>query len=71
MFLDRVLIIHSLHEASLRIIVFANASFGSNEYFSIELGYVMFLEDRGHRETCFHLTSYKSKRLDRSVLSGE
>lgn len=68
---DRGLTMHALHEKSLPIVEFADASFSNNADFSTQLAFIIFLWDRIPRANCMHYTSYKCKRIVRCVLGGE
>ena len=68
---DRTLKHHVLNEDSLRLVVFSDASFANNPDLSTQLGYVVVLADGTGRSNILHFSSYKSKRVVRSVLAGE
>eukprot|EP00170_Pyropia_yezoensis_P005362 contig_21761_g5376 len=68
---DWALIYRPLRRRSLRLNVYADASFASNDDGSSKLGYIILLcDDRG---AC-HVLSYSSKkshRMMRSIMAGE
>lgn len=68
---DYVLKHHALDENSLRLVVFSDASFANNPDMSTQLGYLVTLTDQSGKSNILHFTSYKSKRVVRSVLAGE
>lgn len=62
--------IHSLHEPSLKLMVFTDPSFANNADFSTQLAHCIILGVRSARASCIHYASYKSKRVLRSVIGG-
>lgn len=60
-----------LDDASLRLMVFADASFATNADLSSQLGFVICLADKFNKANVLHYTSVKSKRVTRSVLAAE
>lgn len=60
-----------LDPSSLRVIVFADASFASNEDLTSQLGFVIGLADKHGNANIVHYSSFKSKRVTRSVLAAE
>lgn len=62
---------HAVHEQSLRIVVFTDASFANNTDFSSQIGSIIFLCDGTSRAKFRHYTSYKSTSGVRSGLSWE
>lgn len=60
-----------LESSSLRIAVFADASFACNADLSSQLGFVVTLMDAHYSANIVHYSSFKSKRITRSVLAAE
>ena len=58
-------------EASLRLIVFTDASFANNADLSSQIGYVIALADTENNANILHWSSTKCKRVTRSVLASE
>ena len=58
-------------EASLRLIVFTDASFANNVDLSSQIGYVIALADMENNANILHWSSTKCKRVTRSVLASE
>ena len=58
-------------EASLRLIVFTDASFANNADLSSQIGYVIALADTENNAYILHWSSTKCKRVTRSVLASE
>jgi hypothetical protein len=56
---------------TLRILVYADASFGNNEDLSSQMGYVLFLTDDQNKSAPMSYKSVKCKRVTRSVLVAE
>jgi hypothetical protein len=56
---------------TLRILVYADASFGNNEDLSSQMGYVVFLTDDQNKSAPMSYKSVKCKRVTRSVLAAE
>ncbi|KAA8493483.1 Transposon Ty1-BL Gag-Pol polyprotein [Porphyridium purpureum] len=54
-----------------RIRVFADASYGSNEDFTSQLGFVVFLGDSSETIHYLHSTSHKAKQVAHSVMSAK
>lgn len=55
----------------IRVIVFADANFASNETLTSQLGFVICLADGKSNANIGHYSSFKSKRVSRSVLAAE
>ncbi|KAA8490395.1 Transposon Ty4-J Gag-Pol polyprotein [Porphyridium purpureum] len=55
----------------LRLRVFADASYASNDDGSSQLGYVIFLGDQSSRVHLLHYASHKARQVCHSVLSAE
>lgn len=68
---DRILKHHNSDENSLRLVVFSDALFANNPDMSTQLGYVVALTDNSGKSNILHYSSYKSKRIFRSVIAGE
>ncbi|MEM1283154.1 MAG: reverse transcriptase domain-containing protein [Chlamydiota bacterium] len=60
-----------LDRDSLYIKVYSDASFANNPNLSSQLGYIVLLCDKFERCNILHFTSYKSRRIVRSVLGAE
>lgn len=56
---------------SVRIAVFADASFACNSDLTSQLGFVIALADKTNAANILHYSSFKSKRVTRSFLSAE
>lgn len=67
----RGLIQHNLDLSTMRMVIFCDSSFANNFDSSTQLGFVILLTDRTRRVNWLHYSSYKSKRIVRSVLGGE
>ena len=68
---DIILRFPRLDLGSLRIQEYTDAAFGNNFNSSSQLGYIMFLADCRNRCQPISWSSYKSKRVTRSVLRSE
>lgn len=68
---DKGLTFVSLDRTSLRIIVFADASFATNRDLSSQLGFVTTLADKQNKANIIHYHSVKARRVTRSVLAAE
>lgn len=68
---EHVLCHHPLKEKSLHILDFSDASFPKNMDLSTQLGYIVMLTDESGKENVLHDTSYKKKRVVRSVFGRE
>lgn len=60
-----------LDQTSLRLLVFADASFANNKDLSSQIGYVLVLADATGSANIIHWSSIKCKRVTRSVLASE
>ncbi|RAL67679.1 hypothetical protein DID88_008420 [Monilinia fructigena] len=56
---------------SLKIVVFADASFANNKDYSSQIGYVVVMMDKHDNANIIHWSSIKCKRITRSVLASE
>ncbi|RAL61913.1 hypothetical protein DID88_002402 [Monilinia fructigena] len=56
---------------SLKIVVFADASFANNKDYSSQIGYVIIMMDKHNNANIIHWSSIKCKRVTRSVLASE
>lgn len=56
---------------SLKIVVFADASFANNKDYSSQIGYVIVMMDKHNNANTIHWSSIKCKRITRSVLASE
>lgn len=65
------LIVHKLKLESLHIIVHANSSFANLPDLKTQLGFVVFLSDYTKMVNWLPYSSYKCKRVVRSVLGGD
>lgn len=65
-----VLMQHCLDMSGLRLVVYSVSSFPNNYDSLTQLGFIIFLTDHTGRANCLHFSSYKSKRIVRSVLGG-
>ncbi|RAL62926.1 hypothetical protein DID88_004767 [Monilinia fructigena] len=54
---------------SLKIVVFADASFANNKDYSSQIGYVVVMMDKHDNANIIHWSSIKCKRITRSVLA--
>ncbi len=63
--------IPKLDRDSLRVVVFADASFANNHDLSTQLGHICFLSDWFGNSVPNDFKSYKSKRIVRSAMAGE
>jgi hypothetical protein len=61
----------SLNLDTTRIAVYCDASFANRDDLSSQLGYLVFLTDNTGRANLIHFSSTKSRRVVRSVLTGE
>lgn len=61
----------NIDKDSLRLVTYYDASFATNEDKSSQLGYFIFLADKDNKCQPIYWTSYKSKRVTRSVLGSE
>lgn len=61
---------HPLDPFSLRLLAFSDSSFASNPDLSTQLGYIAIMTDQTVKANVLHYTSYKSRRIVRSVLRG-
>lgn len=68
---DLVLTYPRLDLASLRLHVYADASFATNKDQSSQIGYIILLCDASGRIHVLAFTSRKSKRVVRSIMAGE
>ena len=68
---QRGLLQHKLDSDSLCMVCYTYSSFANNEDNSTQLGYCIILTDKTGRANWLHYSSYKSKRVVRSVLGGE
>lgn len=57
--------------ASIRMVVFCDSSFENNADSLIQLCFVILLNDKSRRANRLQYSSYKRKRIVRSVLGGE
>jgi Reverse transcriptase (RNA-dependent DNA polymerase) len=57
--------------SSLRLVAYSDSSFANNGDLTSQLGYMVCLVDKYKRCNIIHYSSYKSKRVTRSVLGGE
>jgi hypothetical protein len=57
--------------STLRVVVFADASFAQNEDFSSQVGYIVLLMDAEHQCAPIMHSSCKAKRITRSGLAAE
>lgn len=62
---------HQLDLERLRMVVFTDSSFANNRDSTTQLGFMILLTDGTGRANLLHFSSYKSKRIVRSVLGGE
>ncbi|CDF33317.1 unnamed protein product [Chondrus crispus] len=60
-----------LDESTLQLRAYTDASFGANEDFSSQLGYIVLLCDSSNRCHILDFASKKSKRIVRCILGGE
>jgi hypothetical protein len=60
-----------LDTKSLRLIMFADASFANNKDLSSQIGFVIVLADAADNANIVHYSSIKCKRITRSVLASE
>lgn len=60
-----------LDEASLKLIVFTDASYANNNDKSSQIGFVIVLADKHNNANIIHWSSIKCKRVTRSVLASE
>lgn len=58
-------------QKSLRLAVFSDASFASNQDLSSQLGYIIAIADNHGNANIIHYQSIKSKRVTKSVLASE
>ena len=58
-------------EASLRLVIFTDASFANNADLSLQIGYMITLADTENNANILHWSSTKCKRVTRSVLASE
>ena len=63
--------IPKLNKDTLRVIGFADSSFGNNADLSTQLGYVYILGDETESVMPVSLKSYKSRSVTRSAIEGE
>jgi Reverse transcriptase (RNA-dependent DNA polymerase) len=61
----------NLDPTSLRLLLFADASFANADNFTSQLGFVIILADEAGNANIIHYGSQKSKRVTRSVLAAE
>lgn len=62
---------HKLDRKTLLIKVFTDSSFGNTPYYHYQLGYLTMLCDKKDRCNIIHFSSYKSRRVVRSVMGAE
>ncbi len=60
-----------LDKESLQLTVYSDASFATNKDLSSQLGYFIFISDKNNLCQPIYWTSYKAKRVNRSVLGSE
>jgi hypothetical protein len=60
-----------LDKASLKLLVFTDASFANNKDLSSQIGYILVLADANRQANIIHWSSIKCKRVTRSVLASE
>lgn len=60
-----------LQEDTLKITIFSDGSFASNEDLSSQVGYLVVIQDATGRVNVVHYSSTKTKRIVRSVLGAE
>lgn len=60
-----------LDAATLKLVVFTDASFANNKDLSSQIGYVIALVDGNNKANVLHWSSIKCKRVTRSVLASE
>jgi hypothetical protein len=63
--------IRPLDPNTLRLVAFSDSSYANNSDLSSQLGYLCVLADGTDACNVIHYTSYKSRRVARSVLGGE
>ena len=68
---NSALYIRPLDPNTLRIVAFSDSSYANNSDQSSQLGYLCVLADATDACNIIHYTSYKSRRVVRSVLAGE
>lgn len=61
----------SLDPDSLRVVVFADASFASNVDITSQIGIVICLADKNNKANIVYYSSFKSQRVTWSVLAAE
>jgi Reverse transcriptase (RNA-dependent DNA polymerase) len=65
------LYIKPLNPSTIRIVAFADCSYANNSDHTFQLGYLVVLADETDAWNIVHYTSYKSRRVVRSVLARE
>jgi hypothetical protein len=68
---NSALYIRPLDPNTLRIAAFSDSSYANNSDQSSQLGYLCVLADETDAHNVIHYTSYKSRRVVRSVFAGE
>jgi hypothetical protein len=68
---DHPLYLRPLDVNTLRIVAFSDSSYANNKDQTSQLGYLVVLADASDACNIVHYTSYKSRRVVRSVLAGE
>lgn len=60
-----------IHEGSLQLVVYSDASFNNNVDNTSQLGYIVLLMDRSGTCCVLQFSSHKSRRITRSSMAGE
>ena len=68
---DNALLYKKLDVDSIAINAYADASFSNNSDLTSQLGFIVVLKDKHYQSNIIHFTSYKSRRVVRSILGGE
>lgn len=68
---SRGIIQRKLEKASFRLVVYTDAAFANNKDLKSQLGYLILLTGKYNRCNILQYSSYKSRRVARSVLGSE